>query len=736
MKRVLTMLLALVMLLCAVPAVSAQEAEQTQPVQTAVPEETVAPEKEETPEEEPVLLEEDLELVYRPESVQEADNDELFAGYVDSVFYPASDKVKGTAAGSRLTGDLKLMYDGIVYLFKQVASGQRSSTEIIIGDYYNCEYKGSLTGSTLTQAQFNTLMDAVLADLPYEQYWYDKTTGVKLRLVRYSDGTTSVTFSFTVADNYKGSDDYHTKTSITGAATKAATNARAIVAANANLSDYDKLVAYKNKICSMVSYDHAAADRGDFYRNNDPWQMIHVFDGNSSTNVVCEGYSKAYMYLCENSTFMQDITCYTVTGDLNTPGAGHMWNIVSINGKNYLVDITNSDSGTVGQNGGLFLNGASGSIASGYSFMNKRVYFYYDEDDKALWGTGTNSILYLSSTDYDPNSFIGGKCGDNLFWKLEGSTLTIQGTGAMYDYTTTTQPWNSYKDQIVTVKILTGATTVGQCAFAYCENLYNVMLPDTITAFKNGAFMGCKKLCGATLPRNLTSIGQNAFYNCRAMTEIVIPSKVKSIDAMAFDNCTGLKRITFLGAAPTFAADVFKMVVADAYCDYNNGGWTEDVMQDYGGTITWHCDNQPAPEPEAPEVTPMYRLYNPNSGEHFYTGSTVERDTLVGYGWIYEGIAWNAPVDGGEPVYRLFNPNNGDHHYTMSTVERDNLVSVGWQYEGIAWNSVAPNDYPQYRLYNPNADCGSHHYTGSTEERDYLVSLGWRYEGIGWYGLP
>ena len=135
------------------------------------------------------------------------------------------------------------------------------------------------------------------------------------------------------------------------------------------------------------------------------------------------------------------------------------------------------------------------------------------------------------------------------------------------------------------------------------------------------------------------------------------------------------------------------------------------------------------------ETTPMYRLYNPNSGEHFYTGSTEERDILINAGWQYEGVAWNAPVYEGYPVYRVYNPNSGDHHYTMSKEEVDMLVGLGWQYENVAWNSATPDNLPLYRLYNPNADCGSHHYTGSTEERDFLVSVGWIFEGIGWFGM-
>ena len=135
------------------------------------------------------------------------------------------------------------------------------------------------------------------------------------------------------------------------------------------------------------------------------------------------------------------------------------------------------------------------------------------------------------------------------------------------------------------------------------------------------------------------------------------------------------------------------------------------------------------------ETVEMHRLYNPNSGEHLYTGSVVERDLLKGYGWHYEGVAWNAPVSGGTPVYRVYNPNSGDHHYTSDETEREMLVDLGWIYEGVAWNSVSEVGIPLYRLWNPNADCGSHHYTGSVDERDMLVNVGWIYEGIGWYGL-
>ena len=140
--------------------------------------------------------------------------------------------------------------------------------------------------------------------------------------------------------------------------------------------------------------------------------------------------------------------------------------------------------------------------------------------------------------------------------------------------------------------------------------------------------------------------------------------------------------------------------------------------------------------PETVQSVDMYRLYNPNSGEPFYTGSPEERNHLETLGWRYEGIGWKAPKSGGRPVYRMYNPNAGDHHYTTSAEERDWLKTKGWRYEGVGWQSADSSGVPVYRLYNPNCTgAGAHHYTTSAKESEWLVTLGWRLEGIGWNGV-
>lgn len=134
----------------------------------------------------------------------------------------------------------------------------------------------------------------------------------------------------------------------------------------------------------------------------------------------------------------------------------------------------------------------------------------------------------------------------------------------------------------------------------------------------------------------------------------------------------------------------------------------------------------------------MYRIYNPNSGEHFYTADENEKNHLVGLGWRYEGIGWIAPKTSSIPVYRLYNKNGGEHHYTMDASERDMLVSKGWKYEGIGWYSADPNDsssIPVLREYNPNAFANNHNYTKDVEEHNMLMRVGWRDEGKAWYSI-
>ena len=143
----------------------------------------------------------------------------------------------------------------------------------------------------------------------------------------------------------------------------------------------------------------------------------------------------------------------------------------------------------------------------------------------------------------------------------------------------------------------------------------------------------------------------------------------------------------------------------------------------------------PAPAMASDRAVEMYRMYNPNSGEHFYTANAGERDALSMSWWVYEGVGWIAPETSDVPVYRLYNRYAGDHHYTTSAGERDYLVSQGWTYEGIGWYSDDLCTLPLLRQYNPYAVAGTHNYTTKQAENDALVNAGWIEEGVAWYAL-
>ena len=145
-------------------------------------------------------------------------------------------------------------------------------------------------------------------------------------------------------------------------------------------------------------------------------------------------------------------------------------------------------------------------------------------------------------------------------------------------------------------------------------------------------------------------------------------------------------------------------------------------------------DDPGAADPEPVGTQTMYRLYNPNSGEHFYTASPVERQAVIDAGWNDEGIGWTAPTQGIQ-VYRLYNSFAGEHHYTSSEVERDALVAAGWTLEEGGWFSDSNESVPLYRAYNPNAYANNHHYTTDRGEFETLLGLGWRDEGVGWHGV-
>ncbi len=373
-----------------------------------------------------------------------------------------------TTVGSRLTGNNKIAYDALKTKVALVANGTLTSTllEVPIADfglgwekqswsaadlgvssliwtnpedgkkYINPEASNAFRANHEIKISIQAVDDALLADCPFEMYWFDKTKGVKL--YGYSLGVQNVngefrlsviagpTAYFVVSKNY-AKETYVTDTTKLTRVNTAVNNAAKIVSDATGKTDYQKLNFYYQKICSLVYYDTSAAGTGST-NYGDPWQLISVFDGNAKTNVVCEGYAKAFMYLCELTAFSGDISCITATGDIT--GGGHMWNIVNMDdGKNYIVDVTNIDgrgNATEKYYKALFLAGYAAKLTNGYYFtIDSFIY-----DDECL-ETYTSAQLAINSQNY---------------YIQRSVTVTQNANG-----TTSVDKTSAYPDDVVTV---------------------------------------------------------------------------------------------------------------------------------------------------------------------------------------------------------------------------------------------------------------------------------------------
>ena len=152
-----------------------------------------------------------------------------------------------------------------------------------------------------------------------------------------------------------------------------------------------------------------------------------------------------------------------------------------------------------------------------------------------------------------------GQCGTNATWTFyDNGELEITGTGAMYDWTGNTYvPWYSYSDQITSVTIGSGITTIGNYAFANCSKLESICIGDDVTSIGSYAFRRCKVLTSVKIPEKVSTIGASAFYYCSALAEVNIPEGVSIIASNTFSGCSALKTVIIPESVATISNNAF-----------------------------------------------------------------------------------------------------------------------------------------------------------------------------------
>ena len=491
------------------------------------------------------------------------DSEEMFAEYVDRLFDAGSSASGGRkraqkSVGSKFTGASQVLYSTLRLGAEEIASGQRPSTvfvftaedlgygssvtwnaddlgitvPIISDGNFSSEAADAAIAKFEQELQVDSIISALLADCPYEFYWHDKTVGVRRNVhisATYQNGewrcyiTGDYTFYFAVAGEFEDG-AYTVDVLKTGAATTAVGNAQLILSAGNGLSDIDKLYHFKTAICNAVSYNFDAVNNSTPYGN--PWQLIWVFDGDSSTNVVCEGYSKAFQYLCDKAVFSDNRVCaYTATGVMSggTGAGNHMWNIVTLDdGRNYLADVTNSDSGTVGQTGDLFLVPfTAGSVEAGYTFRcfgDEDIDYTYDAKTLSLFSTEDltiSSVPYGTIPEPDPLEIIGQPQDVSA---LAGQQVTLHVEANISEVTYQWQ-WSS------------NGTTWKNCTSAGCNT-------DTFSFLMKDSLAGRKYRCIVSTADESVTSDEAEISIAESQSLLEITSQPQDVSALAGQQVT------------------------------------------------------------------------------------------------------------------------------------------------------------------------------------------------------
>ena len=212
-----------------------------------------------------------------------------------------------------------------------------------------------------------------------------------------------------------------------------------------------------------------------------------------------------------------------------------------------------------------------------------------------------------------------GKCGatgdgSDVTWQLTENTydsstytLTISGSGAMEDYSNSlSRPWSSFQQQITSVVISPGITSIGKRAFkgfsklihvdiaesvisigseafSYCSSLTDIKIPQSVTYIGGVVFRECTNLSSITLSNNITSIGPFAFEKCTNLTSITIPGSVTAIGPNAFEDCTNLTSITIPGSVISISWNAFDGCTS--LNDIRYSGTSESVISALSGYV-------------------------------------------------------------------------------------------------------------------------------------------------------
>ena len=175
--------------------------------------------------------------------------------------------------------------------------------------------------------------------------------------------------------------------------------------------------------------------------------------------------------------------------------------------------------------------------------------------------------------------------GKNLTWTLDSDgVLVIEGQGEMKDWTwEESDPehldfkpmdWHKHYEEINSVIVRDGVTSIGDLAFAYYENLGNIDLSESLVSIGEYAFLNCTSLSSVYLPKSLTELRTGVFAGCTNLGIIDLPQSLKVIWQYVFSDCDSLRSINIPLSVVVISEDAFwNTQIKDIYYGGTQAQW-------------------------------------------------------------------------------------------------------------------------------------------------------------------
>ena len=172
----------------------------------------------------------------------------------------------------------------------------------------------------------------------------------------------------------------------------------------------------------------------------------------------------------------------------------------------------------------------------------------------------------------EPGDYPGGQIGD-ITWEFVPSTkeLIISGTGNMENYASFTEsPWKDHRNEIKSIIVEEGITSIGDYVFVQCPKVTSILLPSSLEQIGTMAFYNCSAIQTITIGNNVKDIGDYAFYNCLLSKDIIIGNSVKTIGNYAFGQCQSVSKITLPKSVEKIGTGAFRGCASLSFIEIQN----------------------------------------------------------------------------------------------------------------------------------------------------------------------